>query len=198
MSIIAAPRCRFQALLLLLLIGWPSTARAQWPQWAAIEGAAGEAVGWGGEYRDRVLGTWRLSAQARIAHIGPASVLASIERDRVVTNGDGIDICVPGSSGQCLPEYPVVAGWMLGAGIRTPTNRRVALTAFTGLGRHRTIDRRGDRPDDATAAWMIHGDVALRLWRALWLTAGARRTQLLSVRDQTLHVRAITLGLRVD
>jgi hypothetical protein len=45
---------------------------------------------------------------------------------------------------------------------------------------------------------MIHGDVALRLWRALWLTGGARRTQLLSVRDQTLHVRAITLGLRVD
>src|SRR5207237_79419 len=97
---------------------------------------------------DRVLATWRLTGQARVARIAGVSALASVDRDRVFTNGDLTDVCVLRPGGQCVAEYPLFAGWMFGAGLRTPTARRGVITVVSGLGWQRAMDRRGRRPDE--------------------------------------------------
>jgi hypothetical protein len=45
---------------------------------------------------------------------------------------------------------------------------------------------------------MVHGDVAFRAWRSVWLTAAVRRTDLGVVRGDRLRLQTITVGVRVN
>lgn len=179
--------------------GHPVAAQAQWPHWVGIGGAIGGAAGRGGEYSDRARAVWRLSAEGRVVVREGTSVIVAIDRERVFTDGDRVDICALGSHGQCMPEFPEFSGWVGAAGLRSEVFNRFAVTALAGLGRHRSTDGAVRHlPDDAGSGLMVHGDVALRAWRGVWLTAAARHTELGAIRGDPLRLRTITVGLRVN
>jgi hypothetical protein len=185
---------------LFLAIGFhPAVARAQWPGWIAIDGALGEAAGRGGEYTDRTRAVWRLGAQGRVAGPAGISAIIGLDRERYFLAGDRVDICVLGSRGQCMPEFPEFSGWTGAVGLRSETFDWLAVTALAGLGRHRSTDGAVRHlPDDAGSGLVVHGDVALRTWRNIWLTGAVRRTDLGVIRGERLRLQAITVGLRVD
>lgn len=177
----------------------PVVAQAQWPHWVSISGALGGAAGSGGEYRDRTRAVWRLSAEGRVVGRAGASVIVAIDRERYFMSGDRIDICVLGSHGQCMSEFPEFSGWVGAAGLRSEAVDWFAITALAGLGRHRSTDGAVRHlPDDAGSGLMVHGDVALRTWRSVWLTAAVRRTDLGVIRGDRLRLQTITVGLRVN
>ena len=98
-----------------------------------------------------------------------------------------------------MPEFPEFSGWVGAVGLRSEAFERLAITALAGLGRHRSTDGAVRHlPDDAGSGLMVHGDVALRTWRNVWLTGAVRRTDLGVIRGERLRLQAITVGLRVN
>jgi len=185
---------------LVFVTGFHSArAQAQWPRWAAIDGAFGGAVGRGGEYTDLTRGVWRLGVQGRVVSLAGLGVIVGVDRDRYFMGGGRIDICALGSHGQCMPEFPEFSGWAGAVGLRSESSERLAITALAGLGRHRSTDGAVRHlPDNVGSGLMVHGDVALRTWRNIWLTAAAQRTDLGEIRGDRLRLQGITVGLRVN
>jgi hypothetical protein len=122
-------RCIRLAIVLVLATAAPAS--AQLPSALGFEAVFGIGRGGGGEYRDHERTTWRIGIHGRLVRISPASLIASVERDRVFMGGDRIDICAPAPRGGCLTEFPEFVGWVGSSGLRVPVGR-VTVMALAG------------------------------------------------------------------
>ena len=180
-----------------LLSVWVRALSAQeGPARLSVDGAVGSGHGWrGGERVDRTLIVGDLLVVVRLnqpRHGFPVGLEAS--RDWQI-NGD--KICVVGSDGRCIPQYPGFHGLAVVSGHQWQPLAAMSVRVLAGPGYY-TVFFKDDTPTAFSLGLGGRADVAVPLFRPVSATIAARGAWVPRIHGRTYVPSAVMIGIRLD